>query len=151
MSLINIDIKTKEKHAVALLRSLGYSVIRPVSSKNKVSDSSLINYFYRQMTLTCGAVYSNNYSSNMSEDLNALKEAQVRIFKNTGLHKDIVNRDLQYLLEKLFNNYNQLNITSISSFSFLLSYKGNWILRKVATTYSSDYYDMVVQGLLDED
>lgn len=147
MTLINKSIK--ELEAVALLRSLGYTVILPVKEKYSPSDKQLQDYFYKNMIIVAGSSFSMVSSKELHNDLKDLQEAQLKAFKKYNIAKDQFNRDIKFLLEKMFLNYNQLGIENLTRMGWLFTDSGSWILRKVATRYATDYYEMVISTLLE--
>jgi len=136
-----------EKVAIDFLRSLNYTVLKPVKLGKRITDNQLIDFFYFKLSRVCGSSFSFLPSSLKSDDLKALKQCQLKA-EEKGIDKYHFNRDLLFILRKLFENFNKLKLTDLKSFNWLLSDKGSWVLRKVAVNYSADYLDFLIQSAL---
>jgi hypothetical protein len=141
-----IEVLT-ERTAIDFLKSLNYTVLKPVKLSKRITDSQLIDFFYFKLSRICGSSFTFLPSSLKSDDLKALKQCQLKA-EAKGIDKYHFNRDLMFVLKKMFDNFNKLQLTDLKSFNWLLSDKGSWVLRKVAVNYSPDYLDFLIQSAL---
>lgn len=145
-----VDRALKEQEALALLRNLGYTIILPVKEGKTLSNKKLQEYFYKNMIIIAGSAFATVSVKDLHEDLKDLKEAQQKAHKKYGISKYHFNRDIKFLLDKLFINYNQLGVENLTRLGWLFTDAGSWVLRKVAAKHATDYYEMVVSALLED-
>lgn len=133
-----------EKEAIHLLKQLNYTILPPVKIKNRISDSKLIDFFYDKLIRVYGSVYSINPQSLKSDDITALKKCQA-VAESKGIDKYQFNKDMYFLLIKLFENIDKLELKDLKSFNWLLSGGGIWILKKIAVMYKPCYIDFLLK------
>ena len=141
--------KITKEEAISTLRQYGYTVIAPIPESKRISDQHIRDYFYKQMTVHCGSMFSNVPVDQLKKDLEAIKRLQKNAQKK-GIDKYHVNSDLNFLLKLFFKDYINRDIRSPNSLSWMLGPSGSWILRKIAADHSQEYLDYLLTNILED-
>jgi hypothetical protein len=130
-----------EEDMVEYLQQQGFVVYKPPEVGNKIANEQIINLFYLKLY----EVLKITVPYNDKQELQAIIRYQKKASK-IGVTKYKANEHLSFLINYLFDNLEELNLTQVpNSIEFLLN-AGSWMVKRILDIYSkklSSYEDSI--------